>query len=282
MLAEAGGQATHLQLTKWAFLVRAETPWGQSEDGASFYQFVPYQFGPFSFGLFQEVACLTRDEFITELPNDRWQLTPAGAQQARRTPDSAAAAGRYVVKQFAKQPSDALIKYVYDRHPWFTINSRLRKLSDRPTAPLAIYTAGYEGLLIDGFLNGLLQHGITRLIDVRHNPIARRYGFHKSTLARLCGKLDIVYKHMPELGIPSDERQDLDVPGARTKLFAHYAATTLKTQDTAIQTVAQWMLEKPSVLVCMECKPCDCHRSHLAHVVAKLTGLPLRNLEIQR
>ncbi len=278
MLAEAGGEATHLEITKWAFLVREETP---SAGGSSFYQFVPYQFGPFSFGLFQEVAAMVRDGLIVERPNDRWSLTSLGSAEARRAVGAPIVAARGIVKRFAGKARSGLIDYVYDRHRWYTINSNIRKLAVRPVAAPAVYTAGYEGLLIDGFLNGLLRHGITRLIDVRHNPVARRYGFHKSTLIRLCGKLGIDYAHAPELGIRSEERQDLDAPGARARLFARYAASTLRSEHVEIQRVADLVAERPSVLVCMEARACDCHRSHLAEPVAALTGLPIRHLEIR-
>jgi len=280
MIADAGGEASHLEATKWAFLVRTETA---TAGGSSFYQFVPYRFGPFSFGLFQEVAAMTRDGLIEELPKSRWSLTDAGRAEARRAESGPAAAARSIVKRFVGTPSSTLIDHVYSRHPWFTINSNIRKEETRPVAPLAVYTAGYEGLLIDGFLNGLLKAGIVRLIDVRHNPIARRYGFHKSTLARLCGNLEIEYRHVPELGIPSEQRQDLAQGGsvARTQLFNSYERTTLATQIESIATVASLVKEKASVLVCMEAKACDCHRSRLAKSVAALTGLPIVDLAIK-
>lgn len=280
MLADAGGEATHLEVTKWAFLTRMETAMG---GGASFYQFVPYQYGPFSFGLFQEVAAMTRDGLIEEAPNSRWRLTGIGQKEAKRAEVGSAAGARSIVKRFAGKPSKDLIDHVYDRHPWFTVNSEIRKLAKRPVAEPAVFTAGYEGLLIDGFLDGLLKAGMARLIDVRHNPIARRYGFHKSTLNRLCCKLGIEYQHVPELGIPSEERQGLVEGGAkeRERLFGSYQRTTLKTQTTAIKAVALLVKERPSVLVCMEAKPCECHRSHLAKPVAALTGLPIKHLELR-
>lgn len=277
MLADAGGEATHLEATKWAFLVRAETAW----DSETFYQFVPYHYGPFSFGLFQEVAAMVRNGLVEEIPGDRWRLTPMGRAEAKRAPAAAAAAGRSIVRRFARRPSGELIDYVYERHRWFTIKSKIRRLADRPVAAPAVYTAGYEGLQIDGFLNGLLKAGIERLIDVRSNPVSRRYGFHKSTLDRLCGKLGIEYRHVPELGIRSDARQNLDRPGARAKLFEAYTAKTLATETAAVGMVASLVSDRPSALVCMEARPCDCHRSHLASRVADLSALPINHLCIE-
>ncbi len=276
MLADAGGEATHLEVTKWAFLARHES----SEMGSSFYQFLPYQYGPFSFGLFQEAAAMVRDGLIEEAPDDRWRLTPAGRAAGKLAPAAAASSARNVVRRFANQSGKSLIDYVYERHPWYTINSKIRRLAPRPTAHPAVYTAGYEGLLIDGFLNGLLKAGIQRLIDVRNNPVSRRYGFHKSTLTRLCGKLGIDYVHLPQLGIRSGARQDLDRPGARAELFETYNAKTLTTESAAIDRVASMLADRPGVLVCMEAEPCECHRSHLARPVAERSGLEIKHLAI--
>ncbi len=279
LLNEAGGEASHLETTKWAFLVRMETAHG---GGASFYQFVPYQYGPFSFGLFQEVAAMTRDGLVEETSSKRWRLTDAGRNEARRVESAAAAAARSIVRKFAGASSETLIDHVYRGYPWFTINSKIRQEQARPLARPAVFTAGYQGLLIDGFLNGLLKAGIARLIDVRHNPIARRYGFHKSTLGRLCGYLGIDYQHVPELGIPSMNGRIWQRADMRheMRLFESYAQTTLVTQTAAIMSVVHLVKERASVLVCMEAKPCECHRSTLAGPVAALSGLPTVHLEI--
>lgn len=280
MLAEADGTATHLEMTKWAFLVRMEAA---NAGGSSFYQFVPYQYGPFSFGLFQEAAAMTRDGLIEELPGKKWRLTDRGRIEALKAERASVAAGRSVVRRFAGKDPNELIDHVYENYKWFTVNSKLRRLARLPVVQPAVYTAGYEGLLIDGFLNGLLKAGISRLIDVRHNPVARRYGFHKSTLSRLCGFLGIEYIHEPELGIPTADRRELPGGGmeARERLFAIYEQTTLRSQVAAIERVSEAVAERPSVLVCLEAKPCECHRSHLAKTVALKTGLPIVHLEIK-
>jgi len=146
-------------------------------------------------------------------------------------------------------------------------------------AKTAVFTAGYEGLQIDGFLDLLVQTGIQRLIDVRNNPVARRYGFHKSTLNRLCGHLSIEYVHIPELGIVSEDRQGLDTSADYNKLFDIYERSTLPKQSTSVDRVGKMMVQKPSVLVCMEAEACRCHRSRLGAEVSRLTGLPLSHLE---
>jgi len=123
--------------------------------------------------------------------------------------------------------------------------------------------------------------GIKRLIDVRSNPVSRRYGFHKTTLGRLCGKVGIEYVHFPELGISSDQRQDLDIPGARQSLFDKYERSTLSSQVNAIARVGELMQKMASVLVCMEACHSECHRSRLSTVVSATTGLRTQHLEFK-
>ena len=150
---------------------------------------------------------------------------------------------------------------------------------ERPVAEPAVYTAGCEGLSVDGFLNMLIRHGIKHLIDVRRNPVARRYGYHKKTLDRLCGLLDIEYTHVPEQGIESRERQTLQSPADYRALFERYESETLKRETQAIQRVSDVMTKEPSVLFCVEAHPSKCHRSRVAQAVAERTSLPVRHLE---
>lgn len=279
-LLEAGGAADHRPVTKWAFILRQES---ESRGGSAFYQFLPYKYGPFSFCLFQEMAALARDGLVTD-KDHRWALTETGKKAARSTHPDVRRDVRRIVQAHSKTSDTAtdrhLIDYVYERHPWYTVNSEIRQLRSRPRSQVAVYTAGYEGLLVDGFLNGLMAAGIARLIDVRNNPVSRRYGFHKTTLNRLCRNVGIEYVHFPQLGITSGDRQDLDRPGARQSLFAEYTRTTLAREDEAIDAVASLIEDAPSVLVCMEACPAECHRSHLAEPVASRTGLPIRHLDL--
>jgi uncharacterized protein (DUF488 family) len=275
LIQEAGGEASHLSVTKWAFLLREEC---SSRGGSAFYQFLPYRYGPFSFCLFQEASALVRDGLLAD-QDRRWSLTRAGAAAASKLQPKVHSDVRRVVRAHSGKSNTALINYVYKRHPRYTVNSEIRKLESRVRAEVGVYTAGYEGLLVDGFLDGLIRKGITRLIDVRNNPVSRRYGFHKTTLSRLCGSVGIEYVHFPELGIISQDRRDLGRPGARDRLFNAYSNTTLRQHIASIDCVAQLVESEPSVLVCMEACATDCHRSSLAQPVAARTGLPIHHLE---
>src|SRR5208283_920819 len=74
-----------------------------------------------------------------------------------------------------------------------------------------LYTIGYEGRDIDGFISRLKEFGITRLIDVREIPLSRKRGFSKSALKQKLDDENIEYVHYKALGSPSDIRHKLKV-----------------------------------------------------------------------
>jgi hypothetical protein len=275
LVKEAGRPVSRTELTKWSFLLRHES---DSSGGNAFYEFVPYLRGPFSFALYQELDKLHGQNYIQPSGELGWRVGEVDA------PELPLAILREDVSQtiqrYASWDSEKLLDYVYERHPAYTVNSERQKLAKRPKTKPLIFTAGYEGISIDRFLNLLVENGVERLIDVRHNPIARRYGFHKSTLQRLTSKLNIDYVHVPELGIHSANRQNLDTMYDRELLFDKYEATTLQSETNSIASVAKLMKERPSVLVCMEAEPKCCHRSHLAAAVSNLTKLPVKHLKV--
>ena len=276
MLRETGGSASRLQLTKWAFLLASET---SSQGGNACDQFLPYRFGPYSFSLYQEMDSLARDGLV-EVDNQAWALTSVGHNINLDLSPSVTQDVLSIIKRYGKFGSNKLTESIYNRYPWFTVNSERqeKRAQIRPTAPPAVYTMGYEGLMVDGFLNILMQQGIRRLVDVRHNPISRRYGFHKSTLARLCGHLQLEYIHMPELGIPSENRQELRAPDDYQNLFDYYENIVLAYQTNSVNKLVKLLREKPSALVCMEADPMLCHRSHLADRIALLCNLHVLHL----
>lgn len=279
LLKQAGGSATRLLLTKWAFLIAHETP---SKGGNAFYQFVPYHYGPYSFSLAREISGLVRDGYIEEPSSTVWSLSSAGLHATHTVPIPIERDAAVIMRKYGATPLEALLASIYARYPWFTVNSKeeRKRAQARPVASSAVYTVGYEGLMVDGFLDRLVRSGIHCLLDVRNNPVSRRYGFHKSTLARLCEHLGIAYCHFPELGIPSESRAFLRTTSDYQALFDRYRQDMLPRQNATVQKAAAMLTTQPSALVCMEAEPECCHRSHLAAVLAKLTGLPIKHLAI--
>jgi uncharacterized protein (DUF488 family) len=270
----AGGRASHLRVTKWAFAVRHETGSG---GGDTFYDFLPYKYGPFSFSLYQEAGKLCREGLMAEVSDDTWAITDAGRRLAAETGPEVAADVRATVSKLGRMSAGDLLRWTYDRHPWFTVLSEVERRQSRPVGNLGVWTAGYEGLSVDAFLNLLIERGIRRLADVRNHPVARRYGFHGRTLAGLCGKVGIEYVHLPRLGIPSDQRRHIETANDYATLFADYERH-LDLVGDAVRHLAGLVEDKPTVLVCVEADPDRCHRSRLARRAAAITGLPVRDL----
>lgn len=276
LLQQAGRAVSSIQLMKWSFLLANETP---SHGGTTFYDFVPYQYGPYSFTLEQEQGALMRNGLLEIIEEGQVRLTPAGQQTELKLTGDVPQDIRYITNTYGDRSSQALINLVYQKYPWYTINSQLSG-QPRTTPPIvdcAIYTMGYEGLTADAFLNRMLEAGIRRIIDVRNNPVSRRYGFHKSTLTRLAKLLGLEYVHVPELGIPSAERSQLESFAQYQDLFCAYE-TALPQVLEQQRTVARLLEEKPSVLVCMEADPHFCHRSVLAQSLTQIVHLPIKHL----
>ena len=282
ILQEVGGHASRVQLMKWAFLLGMETP---SHGGNTYYQFVPYLHGPHSFALYQEIDTLLRDGVIEhQKENLSWALNDNAQQDTIALPASIKTELRYIMSKYGPMTRSQLIDMVYDKYPWYTINCQdtNKRRGSRPVADTAVYTIGYEGLSVDNFLNRLLKNGIQCVVDVRNNPVSRRYGFHKSTLSRLCASLGLEYFHFPALGIPSSEREVLVVQDDYEKLFATYRRNMLPNQGETMKSVAAILRAGPSVLVCMEADPAYCHRKSLAEALSSIAELPINHLEWPR
>jgi uncharacterized protein (DUF488 family) len=268
-----------IELVKLAFLLRHETV---LETDHAFYDFVPYKFGPFSFALYRELESLQRDGYV-EMSDSSINLSESTnddthrkiAQLTTRERNSVAE----IITQYTRLNQKSLVRAVYARYPWFTINSELTELvpDDRPKRPragIAIYTSGYEGKSVDGFFDNLIRAGIRAIIDVRFNPMSRKYGFAGSSLRRIGEKLGFVYNHLPELGIEGKHRESLSDFKSYQRLLDQYARTFLNQQHVALNRLAVMLRKVPSVLVCMEKDVVCCHRGRLATAMAERTQLP--------
>jgi uncharacterized protein (DUF488 family) len=260
---------------KWAFLLTRET---SSRGGAAFYDFLPYKHGPYSFLLGQDIRNLVKTGLIGEPDEKTWSLLSSD-DAALKPPRDLQDVARIMLR-YGDNTLEDLIHSVYSRYPWFTINcERIRaRLHERPVALPAVYTIGYQGLSIDAFLNRLLESGIETLADVRNTPLSRTFGFHRSTLLRLCENLGIEYQGFPELGVPSPERTDLKTQKDREALFDRYRDRVSRSQTKSLVSLAGRIVEKPTALLCMESDPTLCHRAQLADLISKRTSLSVIHL----
>ena len=283
LLTQVARPLSKTAFVKLVFLLRHETA---LKDMPGFYDFVPYKFGPFSFTLYRDLGRLRQNRLVMphEEHVDLCNSTLGRIRNdAEKLPASIRTSISEVAKQYGRTNQNALVRDVYHRYPWFALNSQRPERKFTSIQPIekatpAVYTAGYEGKSVDGFFNYLLELGIDVLVDVRANPISRKYGFSGLRLSQFCERLGIEYRHMSSLGIPSSARSGLSSFASYQNLLNQYERLTLSQCRTDIKELGHLMYRKPSVLMCVEKDVLCCHRSRLASAVADQTGLAVVHL----
>ena len=142
-----------------------------------------------------------------------------------------------------------------------------------------LFTIGYESLSLESYINKLIINDVRVLCDVRKNAFSQKYGFSKSQLQQACTGVGIEYIHIPELGIDSEERQDLVSQKDYDILFAKYEKTTLKTNEDYLTIILNKIQEKGRVaLTCFEKSPIQCHRGRVAK---RLMAIPNKKFDLK-
>ncbi len=274
-----GGEVGSLDFQKLLFLHCQEVEVQPS------YEFVPYRFGGFSFTSYADKRRLVEQGLLTE--DERvWKLTPEG-KLAAKVPPLARMRMDGFARSHAALRGDALVAEAYRRHPYYAIRSEMAErvlAGDEPalgairaarpaTSRPGLCTIGYEGRTLENYLNCLLRDGVTLLCDVRRNPLSRKYGFSKGTLGKACVGVGIRYEHLPELGIASEERRELNSQADYDALFAEYERSSLPQQGAALALIRGWIEGGQRVaLTCFERLPHQCHRHCVAEALEGLLG----------
>lgn len=254
-------KTTRTELQKHSFLFSQQTPMG--------YDFVPYQYGCYSFQLDKDLLNLSELGFI-ELVNQKINLKIENPTLWLKTQDS-----NNLFKYPQKQlKGNNLISFVYKNYPYYAINSEItnkvcstqekieivNQKSQITKESSAIYTLGYEGITLEAYINKLIKNDIKLLCDIRKNPFSRKFGFSYKALSNILPKFDIEYVHIPQLGIESNKRQNLDDKLAYKKLFDEYK-TTLPDREKALAQVLDLQKKyKRIALTCFEKSHHECHR----------------------
>ena len=127
---------------------------------------------------------------------------------------------------------------------------------------------------METYINKLIINDINILCDIRKNAYSQKYGFSKSQLEKACSGVGIQYIHIPQLGINSDQRQDLRSQKDYDILFDTYERTTLKDNQQALLYIRA-LIEKNKriALTCFEANPKQCHRSRVAKHLMQLPDI---------
>lgn len=287
LLNALGGRVCNLDFQKLLFLYCKEVV-----PSSPPYEFIPYKFGAFSFTSYADRRKLVEHQLI-ERNEHEWALTRLG-----RTAITSVKIGELLpafARKYQALRGEALVADTYRRYPYFATRSEIaaRVLRGDATAmqrveaarethtPSPVSTIGYEGHTLESYLNLLLRSGVTLLCDVRRNPLSRKYGFSKSTLAKGCEGVGIRYEHLPALGIASDRRQTLETQADYDALFAAYRRDDLPNMGAAIATLRTWVVTGARVaLTCYEHLPQQCHRHCVAEALTASLEVPDKTMHL--
>jgi hypothetical protein len=149
---------------------------------------------------------------------------------------------------------DQLLQKTHHEFPEFTSRNKA------DTKPV-VFSAGYEGLTIDAFLDKLIQNNVSLVVDVRNNPHSMKYGFSKKMFKGCIEEAGMRYIHIPELGIPSAIRKGLGKSLSYAELFKVYERQILPEQEAAISQLFDLTQTNERIaIVCFEANPHSCHR----------------------
>ena len=268
------GQLDKIRLQKLLFLFA-------NKQAKAEYDFIPYKFGCYSYSANADMTAMVTRGFLNEdeksfEKKDKTdylkQLKPADLKLLQE-----------VKANYGTMSATALMKHTYINFPFYATRSEaaeniltkdeLEKVTKaKPKAnKTVLFTIGYEGISLEEYLVRLLKNDVKVLVDVRNNPLSMKYGFSKSQLKKFCLSLGIEYVHIPEVGIQSDQRQELNTQSDYDKLFAIYRKKNLSKTTTSQNEILKLLKQyKRIALTCFEANICQCHRKHLAEAIETL------------
>jgi uncharacterized protein (DUF488 family) len=239
------------------------------------YDFVPYKFGCYSYSANADLVTMVKKEYLSESEKGYSKIDPKDYLKMLKSKDKDLLTE--TVTSYGNMGSETLIKHTYINFPYYAINSTIAEnilteeyynlvLNSIPNASeKSIFTIGYEGVSLEKYLNKLVQNNVKLLVDVRKNPLSMKYGFSKTLLSRFCESLGIKYKHIPAVGINSNQRQTLEKQEDYDLLFESYKETTLKETSSSQKEIIDLLNKYNRIaLTCFESNICQCHRLPLA------------------
>ncbi|MCZ8090939.1 MAG: DUF488 domain-containing protein [Flavobacterium sp.] len=268
-----GGELEKIRIQKLLFL------YSQKKKNPE-YEFIPYKFGCYSFSAKADLNTMVKNGSLAETENYFIKNNQDDFVKSLKVEDKKIITE--VVQLYGNMNSNSLIKHTYINFPYYAINStiadkvldekQLEKVvsSKKESNDTVLFTIGYEGVSLEKYLNKLVSNDVKLLVDVRKNSLSMKFGFSKSLLKKYCESLGIEYIHIPEVGINSDQRQELNTQQDYDALFEVYKKTTLKETDSYQAKIIELLTKyKRIALTCFEADICQCHRKPLAEAIAK-------------
>lgn len=269
------GKLEKIRLQKLLFLF-------SKRQAAPEYEFIPYKYGCFSFSAQADLVTMVNKGLLIDDHDGLTKNDTVKYFAALKEDDRKALAE---IKNFyGAMNGTALMRHTYVNYPYFALNSvkaieiltpdEMDKVkAARPVSEkMTLFTIGYEGISLEHYINKLIHNDVKVLVDVRKNPLSMKYGFSKSLLKKFCNSMGIEYVHMPEVGINSDQRQELKSQQDYDQLFRVYKKDNLEaTKDVQSKILELLKVKKRIALTCFEANICQCHRKPLANSIVALS-----------
>lgn len=268
-----GGELEKIRIQKLLFLL-------SQKQSKSEYDFIPYKYGCYSYSAKADLVTMVKKGILDENENLYIKNSHVDFIKLLKIDDKRKL--QEVVDLYGKMSNDTLIKHTYINYPYYATKSLIAEnildkdqihkvnIQKKLGKERILFTIGYEGISLEHYLNKLVINDVKLLVDVRKNPLSMKFGFSKTLLSKYCESLDIKYLHIPEVGINSDQRQELNTQQDYDELFERYKTTTLIETDSYQHKIVELLKKHDRIaLTCFEADVCQCHRKPLAEAIAK-------------
>ncbi len=247
------------------------------------YHFLPCRFGGYSFQAARDAKALADHHGLLEIGDHHYRLHSEGMKEGflASLGDEDGEQLERVFQTYGNMRNSELIYKTYEQYPGYAINSELlarpcyaalratvEKERPEPRAGRSmLYTIGYEGLCVEQYVSRLIEKNVSILVDVRRNPLSRKYGFCKSHLIRITDECGIEYLHIPALGIEGSKRRNLKSRSDYDQLFDSYRQSLPQKEDELGRLLDILRDHSRVALTCFEKEHTWCHRNALSEAV---------------
>ena len=279
LIEKSGGNLRKTDLQKLLFLFCKYS-------GVDHYEFFPYQFGAFSLMSYHDKRILTKRKVLADTDNFVIRSNKSFFSDLRKKD---AIALRKFAEEVGQMRGNELIRKTYLEYPKYSRRSEIAaqvlsvdelkaiEPEQIETPVVGLFTLGYEGISIDGYLDRLIERDIQLVIDVRKNPVSRKYGFSKRGLEEHLLRVGIGYSHEPEVGVASHLRRSIHAPQDYARLFDYYAEAILPDKRPVLYRIVEATRKHRRVaLTCFEADPQMCHRHKISEAIDALTSNSIR------
>lgn len=280
LLEAAGGELTKLDFQKLLFVFSKEYLDKKS------YDFVPYFYGCYSFQAQADMKTMQNYNLVSTEESSYIKQAQYSFQSLLKPND------QVLMQKFLRNFSlrgDDLIRYVYQKYPFYTVNSRIASKflpENKPANNIfydksGFFTIGYEGKTFEQYINELIENHVDILFDVRKNPFSMKFGFNKHMMKKSLENIGITYIHLPELGIESEKRTELNSIEDYQLLFDQYETEVLEQSDAAKKAMALLIKssqEKRIAITCFEKEITMCHRGRLVDFINRNDPLTIQHI----